>query len=136
MASRFLLRLYLRLVMVMALDLRLRLESATVRALPGYGRISDPPLYFRPSQEMARVGSLALDLYSTMATDFRRVSIVDFSAARSLPAAGSICPAVFDSGCCQIGFAIVLAGSAVVAAADFDPYPSCFAIVAVDPDSV
>ena len=86
---------------------------------------------------MAKVGSLAFDLYPAMATDFRRVSIADFSAARSLPAAGSICPALFDSGCCRIGFAIAVVGSAVVvAAADFDPCPSCFAIVPVDLGSV
>ena len=72
---------------------------------------------------MATAGLIAVDLFLVTDSDFRRVSVVDVSAARSLPAAGLICPEIFGPDSCSIGFAIALPGSVAVvvaAAADSD----------------
>src|SRR5207302_1219096 len=93
MAWRFLL-VHLRQVTVTALDLRLRLELATVQASPGYGTIFDLSPYFLLFRETAKVGSLAPDLYPAMATGFRRVSIAVFFAAAEVAASVSVSDAV------------------------------------------
>ena len=62
---------------------------------------------------MATAGLIAVDLFLVTDSGFRRVSVVDVSAARSLPAAGLICPEIFGLDSCSIGFAIGPPGSVV-----------------------
>src|ERR1700730_18038631 len=135
------LRLDLHPVMVRAFVPRLRPELAILSTDLVFRAIVDLAEIFRLLfLVMASVGSLAVDFSLVAAKDFRPVSIArcqcwsDFSAARSLPAAGWICPAVFDSGCCSIGFAIAFAtaGSAV----DFDPGHRNYFAIAAGPDPV
>src|ERR1700737_3805333 len=137
-ATRSLPRLRLHPARAKAFALHLHLDLAILQAVPVRAKVVDlvrqrtdsawrAHFCFSLFRARAKVGSFAVYLGPAMELEFRRVSAADFSAARFLPARGSICPG--NLCCCPTGFAIAPAAVVVAAAGfDFDLCRNCSAI--------